>query len=473
MSTPSRPTTAATFAIAAIDATHIAYDGPPPMPLRTYRPSIAAAAASGYARGLDQLWLHPSWCPTPEAPDLWDEPADGSGRGITIDPHEPGHWTRATRPGRFQITYVVSVAHDSNRVWNAAADARELVAAVSRYNIALGTVYAYSPGATGTRLLRALHSGRGRTIPIDLPGALPACAEERNIMCPIHWIRPLSQDERRRAYLHSYDKNGAWLAAASNLALGYGEPEHVVPPDMTADDLRAPGYFRIHLSDRWTPDPLASLLPPVLPRPSRRGSSLVWVTQPTLALLTEAGANVGITEAWVWRTHHKPLTPWQKRLSAARTALMADETPAGRIALSALKATYTHTLGRLGSKGIDRALVGTDLYRPDWMQHNRALAYANMHRQLWRMAREDGVYPFAVGGQDTFYVVSDEPDPYRAAPPSLRMGTALGQWKPKDSAIPLPEVIAEVERGPHPDEWHGRLLRLQTWLNARRRTGGA
>ena len=460
MSTATQTTPA--LKLAGLDASHFAYDGPPALPRGYAHDSIESLARSARARGLDQLWLHPSWHPTPDDAALWRE----TEYGMRLDPRQPAHWTMAYRPGMYGGSALVSVALDRNHVWDAAQDARTLVDAVSLYTRHMGTPYAYSPGATGTRLLRGMHGG-AHALPIDLPGELPAPASEPRIECPIHWIRPLTPDERAAKYLHSYDKNGAWLGAAANLALGYGEPEHVVPPNMTADDLKLPGYFRVHLSERWQPVPAARLpLPPILPRP-RRGSSLVWITQPMLALLREMDADMGITEAWVWSTTHKPLTPWQKRLRDARAALMADEAPAARIALGAVKMTYTHTLGRLGSKGTDGGLIGTDLYRPDWMQHNRALANANMHRQLWRMVTADGVYPFAVGGQDCFYVVSDEPDPIKAAPASLKLGGALGQWKVKDAGVPLGEVLAELERGAHADEYTGKLTRLQSWLKAR------
>ncbi len=43
--------------------------------------------------------------------------------------------------------------------------------------------------------------------------------------------------------------------------------------------------------------------------------------------------------------------------------------------------------------------------------------------------------------KDAVYLVSDEPDPVAACPPSVTLGTGLGHFKVQDAAVPLGEVL--------------------------------
>ncbi len=43
--------------------------------------------------------------------------------------------------------------------------------------------------------------------------------------------------------------------------------------------------------------------------------------------------------------------------------------------------------------------------------------------------------------KDAVYLVSDEPDPVVACPPSVTLGTGLGHFKVQDAAVSLGEVL--------------------------------
>ncbi len=126
-----------------------------------------------------------------------------------------------------------------------------------------------------------------------------------------------------------------------------------------------------------------------------------------------------------------------KRQSACAENVRADTTPAGRLALGALKYTYALTISGFNSAWQrDRR---SPLYRPDWRHLIIAQANANLSRALHKMDR-DGYTPVAVH-KDAVYLVSDEPDPVAACPPSVTLGTGLGHFKVQDAAIPLETVL--------------------------------
>jgi len=152
---------------------------------------------------------------------------------------------------------------------------------------------------------------------------------------------------------------------------------------------------------------------------------------------------VTITAAHVWTRHSRVLETWYERLRGARTALYDDTTPAGRLALGALKYTYALTISGFNSAW--HRDKWSSLYRPDWRHAILAQANANLARALHKMDRE-GYTPVAVH-KDVVYLVSDEPDPVRACPPSVTLGTGLGHFKVQDAGVPLEVVLLAFETG--------------------------
>jgi hypothetical protein len=167
------------------------------------------------------------------------------------------------------------------------------------------------------------------------------------------------------------------------------------------------------------------------------GAEERWACTPTVAWALERGQAVTITEAYVWTQHSRAMETWYERLRTARTALYADTTPAGRLALGALKYTYALTISGFNSAWHKEKR--SPLYRPDWRHLVIAQANANLSRALHKMDMA-GYTPVAVH-KDAVYLVSDEPDPVVACPPSVTLGTGLGHFKVQDAAIPLDRVL--------------------------------
>lgn len=425
--------------------------------------------------GIAELWIHPSW------PGVLDDDVPAHliptyGRW-SIGNKYP-HWRTCFAVGlsRSAISIVLP-ALDTRAPWKDASTADELLAALLAFRRATGLSYRRSPGLTGVDLMRDVHGYdhagkpkagvRGRPLRLDLPGTLPPPVTNTAEL-PRQWVRRLTPAERRAKFLHSFDKNGMYLAACSSLALGFGQPEHTTAGDTRYDALAhprdartgarlpyPPGFWRVHLNGDRCPMPKG--FPSPLSTLPQRGTSQVWITTPTLQLLYDLDIEADVTEAYIWPEHHRALEPWYKRLRDGRATLMqlADDGEAGAsIALATLKLSYAAATGYIASDGWDRD--GDTLYRPDWRNLIIAQANAVVYRQMLKCA-EEGYSAFAVG-TDCLYFVSDEPDPVAACPPALKLDTHLGAWKVKDS-MPLAEALPAIERG---------LSAMQTWLNAYR-----
>lgn len=481
------------------------------------RATLAGLLAACRARGVTQLWVHPNVAgslafdiassPGTPARGKWDiqpDPALEYDRG----------WYVALEPGVYgRLALVFPGARHLSQRAPALAETHngaELLAALLLLRAHLGVTYAYSPGSTGTYLLRHLHKRAAsdrRFIPLDPAGELPPPAYHVPADTALSWVRPLTETERDRAYLHSYDGNGARLHASSSLPLGVGMAEHYDTAEElqrtrgigASDRHKRPGYWRITLdvpAERALETALANerellgleggaaqaqaraqaeagaTLPSLLRTagayavPGARERD-VWVTSPTLRLLAELGIPYTLHEAWVWLESHQLLQPWYKRVRDARRDL-ASKAQAGelgaRVALSTIKSIYTKFYAWLAMRreGYDNP-EDNPLYRPDITHAVIAAERANFLRAFLTLAR-GGVRPFAAY-TDCVYIASNNPDPVGAiAETGLAISpTALGQWKVKDCAIPMAEALAAMDTPGNPYNLHA----LQEWLNVR------
>jgi len=334
--------------------------------------------------------------------------------------------------------------YDEHAVWGLDTDGATLLAALVAYAGAVGAPYYSSPGRTGTDLLQEVGK-RGAGAQREYPEGLPAPAGQAETVTELSWLRTLSPDERQRAYLHSYDKNAQWLSAAGVVELGLsGIEERRDPAGTLPFDKKAPGYWLARIA----------------------GAEERWVCTPTVAWASERGQTVAIREAHVWTRHGRAMETWYERLREARASLQADTTPAGRLAKAALKYTYSLTISGFNSPW--HREKRSPLYRPDWQHAIIAQANANLSRALHKMDAA-GYTPVAVH-KDAVYLVSNEPDPVAACPPSVTLGSGLGHFKVQDAAVPLGEVLPAFDgtRG-----GLGTLLKLLKPLRERAAVEGA
>ncbi len=392
---------------------------------------------------LSQLWLTDAWVRAAGLPAVLD--AGGRFRevrhpfvsdGLTAlhaFPEALGAWLALRKKGEAGSgVSLVFPLYDEHAVWGLDTDGATLRAALVAYAGAVGAPYYSSPGRTGTDLLQELGK-RGAGSQREFPERLPGPAGQAETVTELSWLRTLSPAERAKTYLHSYDKNAQWLSAAGVVELGLsGIEERHDPGGKVPFDKKLPGYWRARIA----------------------GAEEQWACTPTVAWALERGQAVAITEAHVWTIHSRAMETWYERLRTARTALYADTTPAGRLALGALKYTYALTISGFNSAWHKEKR--SPLYRPDWRHLVIAQANANLSRALHKMDRA-GYTPVAVH-KDAVYLVSDEPDPVAACPPSVTLGTGLGHFKVQDAAIPLETVLPAFD-GTHGGGL-GTLLKL-------------
>jgi len=375
---------------------------------------------------LTQLWLTDAWVRAASLPDELAvagqfrevrHPFVGDGlAALHAFPTALTPWLDLRKKGEAGSgVSIVFPLYDEHAVWGLDTDGATLLAALRAYAGAVGAPYYRSPGRTGLDLMHELGK-RGAEGKREFPERLPAPAGQADTVTELSWLRTLSPTERGKAYLHSYDKNAQWLSAAGVVELGLSSgEERRDPASKVPFDKRLPGYWRARIA----------------------GGEERWACTPTVAWAVERGQSVAITEAHVWTTHSRAMETWYERLRGARTALYADTTPAGALALGALKYTYSLTISGFNSAWQrDRR---SPLYRPDWRHAILSQANANLSRALHKMDAA-GYTPVAVH-KDAVYLVSDEPDPIMACPPSVTLGTGLGHFKVQDAAAPLGEVL--------------------------------
>ncbi len=416
--------TAPTIGVLDVDGLHL--PGQPLVPIRGAIRHVGDLYNGARRHGLTQLWLTDAWVRAADLPATLD--AGGRFRevrhpfvsdGLTdlhAFPEALGAWLSLRKKGEAGSgVSLVFPLYDEHAVWGLDTDGATLLAALVAYARAVGAPYYSSPGRTGMDLLQELGK-RGAGAQREYPEGLPAPAGQAETVTELSWLRTLSPAEREKTYLHSYDKNAQWLSAAGVVELGLsGIEERRDPGSKLPFDKRLPGYWLARIA----------------------GAEERWACTPTVAWALERGQAVTITEAYVWTKHSRAMETWYERLRTARTALYADATPAGRLALGALKYTYSLTISGFNSAW--QRERRSALYRPDWRHLIIAQANANLSRALHKMDR-DGYTPVAVH-KDAVYLLSDEPDPVKACPPSVTLGDGLGHFKVQDAAIPLDVVL--------------------------------
>ena len=264
----------------------------------------------------------------------------------------------------------------------------------------------WSPGHVGRELMKRENDARRREW-VRAPGQLP------EIMGDVHYM---AKDLRKKeplvegGYLHIFDKNSMYLAAATGCNLGEGQPTL---------------QKQIIFNPKW-------------PGLWRYGDQWLWTPELEYHLKCEDIAGAIIEEAWVWPLYHQTLRSWGEALWLARKTLKEINTDAYEV----IKAIATQGLGWLVHKPAMGS--GNQWYRPDWWSMIVSAARAKMLYKAQAIYREYGVSPVWYDVDEIGFVSSD-PNPRTAFPSMLTHEGNLGGFKITGSCL-IDEEIVEAFR---------------------------
>lgn len=379
--------------------------------------SGAGLCESCLRAGVRQLWI------VGVRSEMFDWECDGL-YGWDFQPaRAPASWVHAVKRGASdddtRAVDVVFPAESQDNPFREASDPAQLLNALLTYRSLMGgNAYYRSAASTAARLLRNLHTGP-HTIPLDVPaGQLPPPATMMGIENPPVLARALIQAERdpRSCYLHAYDRNMAYLSAASALPVGYGACEHITDPARLHDEalLTRPGYVLVDVPE------CASGLSPYFEAGLHSGRRRQWVTTITYRYLQQLAATPP-HEAWIWEKAHRPLDPWYRVLSNGRALMLAQlahdpRDAVARLVLGAIKASYAGFVGYVRAPSRDGWDRSADpLYRPDIRHHIIARARCNLLYRVAKAGGESHDWPLAVADTDTLFFLLRERWPLKAA----------------------------------------------------------
>lgn len=213
-------------------------------------------------------------------------------------------------------------------------------------------------------------------------------------------------------YLHGYDSNRHYLAAAGNAVVCANVLDHT---GVIKFDKKLAGWWLVDVPP-WNVN--------YLPHPAGQ-SGKQWLTTPTVELLYQMAethqmmAPFDIEDSFTG-TGTRLLAGWAKKMEQAY-----QTNPHNEALRTTLKDSMRSTLGLLNSPT-------SATYRPDWWQTVVGVARCNLFRKVYR-AWQDGRLPYAIE-TDCVYYHSNNPDAIQAAPLAFVMGTGLGQFKVKEKS---------------------------------------
>ena len=281
--------------------------------------TLEAAAAEAVGRGARVVLVHPE--------------AELAGRSLFVDVGE--------------VTFV-SLAHDRGRVcypFTEAPGALELAEALETFEGAVGYPWHSSVGATGERLIMATHDPAKGGVRLEHNYDVPAIARVNGLeglRCGAGPCRPARRPPA--GCMASTSIASTWRRGATCTCLS-GRPSSSRRPRSTPS-ARPFGALTCRPS-----------FPGLLPAPWAKRE---WYSTPTLERAAEViPGPLEPLEAWVWPERRRYLFGAYERLRDARKVLAADPSPAGRMALEAVKMVYRVGTGRFSFDG--RAKVGLEV----------------------------------------------------------------------------------------------------------------
>jgi len=315
-------------------------------------------------------------------------------------------WQRGGR-GREGRAVWIGFAEYCRFGWEDIRDPQVLLDTVSCLEKAVGVPVRWSPGHIGVELIKKLNEGKRenwvRESTLDLK-SLPFNRAARDLIWKTVDLGAL----RKGLYLHQYDKNSSYLAAATGVQLGAGDPVHVE----LVEDATLPGIYKVRFELAESPY-TGVVLPAVI--------NTDWVTPDIISMARTLGYRIDILEAWQFVEKHRTLESWAKALWEARALLREQSGESAALAYRVVKQIALIGVGRLASKKTSQFL------RPDWWACIVGRARATLFRKIEQL-RLAGHVPLLIYNDSVYYLSSD-PDPVSAIPGILEKSGSLGGYK--------------------------------------------
>jgi hypothetical protein len=254
------------------------------------------------------------------------------------------------------------------------------------------------------------------------------------------------QDQRRRKWLHAYDKRNAYLSAFS-VTLGVGESIEVNKP---CEFSQRPGLWQCEVIK-----PRARSQWDIITGSAESFSG--WFYTPLVQYFQQREYVIKIKRAVLYSFGHRVLEPTYNILRVALAQIPQNDRyslKARAVAVKCLKSCYTQFIGWLA--GAEHSQRGGPFYRPDWRQTIIAEAQARMARNIDKAIAAGVDQPVGVD-VDSVLFYSDEPDPARAVPAPFT-GSSVYRLK---YSVPGP-VAAELLSAPGSIQKINMQLKLES-----------
>lgn len=340
-------------------------------------------------------------------------------------------WTTVTRE---EAPFAGTAVHLGFLPWMGGAKGWPLLSpedpAQTLYRVGLwhertGSPYRTKAGITGNEMLRA--AGH-RVTPFWKPDWSKITPANELTEMPFNDWRPATAPAGR--WVHSYDGNGSYLAAAINAEVSVGPLRHTGP---RAFDEGTAGYWLVEIP-HWN-------LSDVMPHPMGIGDVWTpgmtkWVTTPTLRLVQELADNYdgiitppAVLDSWTGEKTRRVLRKWGSDIRD-HIAYFADEVeiPSDSVVLvREAQQIYKETTNGLWFKST------SSVHRPDWAHTGIAVARSNAYRKMMKAGMVYNRWPNRVHAVDEVEYASDSEDPGTGVPPTIAIRPGLGGFKCKST----------------------------------------
>lgn len=333
-----------------------------------------------------------------------------------------GPWMTFHRHGSATVHIGVKPWLDSDTFELISPDPAATAYRVAWLGARLGAPFRARPGVTAIAAMRTMIPGKSPYFKPDWNKVAPVGPHDEQYRweLPYIWDSPDTDTlELGHKWLHGWDINSQFLAAASGAYLGRDALRHTRKDEF---DYSA-GYWRIQVP-AWAYER-------VLPNPAGNGLSpgdVTWVSSSRMILLAKLAeryqviAMPDVLDSWTAEKPQRLLRPWAERIRDTRAAARQEPDADDAVVLDrASKHSYTHGIAMLRNPE-------SSIYRVDWNDEINGYAHSAFWLKLWEQYRRDGRAPVKIF-HDMAYYPSSEIDPEKDRPCTFEPSDKMGRFR--------------------------------------------